>query len=200
MITAILLAAGNARRFGGTQKLLARIRYDGGIVPLVYASALGLAKAGLRRIVVVLGREAESVRRALGDLEVEFVFNGAYESGMSSSLRAGVTEATRCWPDSDGIMIALGDQPLGATPIAEQLIAAFEEGANGGNAIVVPRFRGTPGNPVIFGYRLAPELLAITGDRGARSVVERDASRVTHVDFDMEAPPDVDTIDDLRTL
>src|SRR5690242_10076696 len=200
MITAILLAAGNARRFDGTQKLLARIRYDGAVVPLVYASALGLAQAGLRRIIVVLGRDAESVRRALGELDVEFVFNGAYETGMSSSLRVGVTEATRRWPDSNGIMIALGDQPLGGTPIAERLIAAFEAGTNGGNSIVAPRFRGTPGNPVIFGHRLAPELLAITGDRGARSVVERDASRVTHVDFAMDAPPDVDTIDDLRTL
>jgi molybdenum cofactor cytidylyltransferase len=117
---------------------------------------------------------------------------------MSSSLRAGVAEAARLWPDSAGMVVALGDQPLGGSGILEQLVATFGSRPQGSTkAIVAPRFRGVLGNPVMFARELLPELLAVTGDNGGRSVVVRDASRVAYVDFDRDAPPDVDTVDDL---
>jgi molybdenum cofactor cytidylyltransferase len=65
---------------------------------------------------------------------------------------------------------------------------------------VAPRFRGNAGNPVLFSRALVPELLLVTGDRGARAVVERDPSRVEYVAFDRDAPLDVDTLDDLADL
>lgn len=199
MISAILLAAGNARRFDGSQKLLALVHHDKQELPLVRASALGVLDAKLERVIVVLGREAERVRDALTTLPLAFVKNGEYATGMSSSLRVGVAEATRLWPDSDGLLIALGDQPMGGTGIIERLVTTFVGlGSAGSRSIVAPRFLGALGNPVIFGREVETELLAITGDRGARSVVDRDVSRVTYVDFDRESPVDIDTVEDLK--
>lgn len=205
MIVGILLAAGSARRFDGTQKMLAPVPNTNGErpVPLVRLAVLGLCEAGLDHV-VVLGRDAEAVRACVADLGSSFVVNPAFESGMSSSLRRGVEYALEHWPTADGLLIALGDQPLTGTGtgIVEVLVEHFRRPPNQGRRplIVAPRYRGEIGNPVLFDRTLAPELVAIAGDRGARSVVERDPTRVCYVDFDRDAPRDVDTPDDVTAL
>jgi molybdenum cofactor cytidylyltransferase len=198
-IAGVILAAGSARRFGGAQKLLAELpdgdRTRGALVRLAAAS---LQRAGLRHLLVVVGRDGDRVRDGLYGLEVEIVSNAAYEDGMSTSVIAGVRAARGRWPHAGGILIALGDQPLIDDRIVPAIARAFE--ATSGERIVAPRYRGVRGNPVLFGRELADELLAITGDQGARAVVERDPGRVRYVDFDIEAPIDVDTPDDVARL
>lgn len=203
MIVGVLLAAGSARRFGGTQKMLAGVPSRNGErpVPLVRLAVLGLREAGLDHV-VVLGREAEAVRACVADLGSSFVVNPDFASGMSSSLRAGVEYALGQWRMADGLLIALGDQPLAGSGIVEVLVEHFRRAPDGGRKplIVAPRYRGEIGNPVLFDRTLAPELIAITGDRGARSVVERDPTRVRYVEFDRAAPRDVDTPGDVTAL
>lgn len=147
---------------------------------------------------VVVGREAVRVRECLAELGLEFVVNEAYEHGMSTSLRTGVAAALARWPDTAGLLIALGDQPLTDDRILPRLIAAFVSST--GARIVAPKYRGVRGNPVIFSRDVEGELAAITGDRGAREVIERDPARVHHVDFDTAPPVDVDTPGDLERL
>ena len=203
MIVGVLLAAGSARRFDGTQKLLVGVPNADGerTVPLVRLAVLGLCEAGLDHV-VVLGREAEAVRACVADLGSSFAVNPAFATGMSSSLRAGVEYALEHWPAADGLLIALGDQPLAGSGIIEMLVAHFRSAPDepARHPIVAPRYRGEIGNPVLFSRALAPELLAVTGDRGARGVVERDSTRVRYVDFDRPAPRDVDTPADLSVL
>jgi len=197
MISAVLLAAGSARRFDGGQKLLASVPYEGATIPLVRLSVMCLLAAPLERVIVVVGREGDAVRRGLAGCPVEIVSNADAEGGMSSSLRLGVEAAARIWPDSRGLLVALGDQPIVDREIIHALVRQLDLD---GVAIVAPRFQGTPGTPVLFTPPLLPELLALRGDRGARSVVERDASRVRYVDFAWPAPRDVDTVTDLTNL
>jgi molybdenum cofactor cytidylyltransferase len=202
MITAVLLAAGTARRFDGRQKLLARVPHAGTTVPLVRLSVIGLMEAKLERIVVVVGRDADSVRQSVQDLGVTVVANAAYAAGMSGSLRVGVEEAARRWPDSEALLVALGDQPVIGRGIVERLVRELEQVSGGADRqqIVAPRFEGVFGTPVLFARALIPELLAVTGDRGARAVVECEPARVRYVDFAEPAPPDVDTASDLASL
>ena len=203
MIVGVVLAAGSARRFDGTQKLLACVSNRSGErpEPLVRLAVLGLCEAGLDHV-VVLGREADAVRGCVAGLGSSFVVNEAYASGMSSSLVAGVQYALRQWPSADGLLIALGDQPVVGMGVVEMLVERFRSLPDEGQKpmIVAPRYRGELGNPVLFDRALAPELLAVTGDRGARRVVERDPTRVSYVDFDLPAPVDVDTPEDLSAL
>jgi len=65
---------------------------------------------------------------------------------------------------------------------------------------VAPRYRGTPGHPVLFDHSVFAELRALDGDRGARAVIERDPSRVAIVEVDAPPPGDVDTPEDLARL
>ena len=203
MIVGVLLAAGSASRFDGTQKMLARVpnRNSERAMPLVRLAVLGLCEAGLDHL-VVLGREAEAVRACVADLGSMFVVNPAFQSGMSSSLRTGVEQALAQWASAEGLLIALGDQPLAGTGIVEVLVDHFRNPPDHGERplIVAPRYQGELGNPVLFDRRLASELLAVTGDRGARSVVERDPTRVRYVEFDRTPPRDVDTPGDVTAL
>ncbi|HEV8233664.1 MAG TPA: nucleotidyltransferase family protein [Gemmatimonadaceae bacterium] len=198
MITAVLLAAGSARRFDGSQKLLALVPTSDGPAPLVRLSVSALLDAGLTHVVVVIGRDADGVRASLAGLDVRFVINEEYATGLSSSLRIGVSQATRVWPTDDALLIALGDQPLTGSGVLESILRTVAE--RGKRSIVAPRFRGELGNPVLFPRAVVPELLEVSGDRGARGVVERDQSRVHYVDFESAMPPDVDTVSDLAVL
>ncbi len=189
MLTALVLAAGASRRFG-SQKLLAPVRG----IPLVRASVERVLAAGPERTVVVVGHDAAAVRAALAGLPVTIVVNPAPEEGLSASLRAALAAVPA---NADAVLVALGDQPIGRDEVIPALVARF-----GGDAaaIVAPRYRGMQGLPVLFSRRVFPELEALTGDRGARRVVERDPSRVVYVDFDFPMPPDVDTPADLDIL
>lgn len=202
MIAGVVLAAGNARRFDGTQKLLATLPYGGSTVPLVRLTVSGLVAAGVERLIVVGGRDADAVRAALDGITLHFVRNDAYAAGMSGSLRLGVSEAVSRWPEAEAVLIALGDQPLLGTGIVEALGRRFHERAaeSAPPRIVAPKYKGEMGTPVLFAREVAPELTALTGDHGARGVVERDPSRVRYVDFDFAAPIDIDTVDDLAAF
>jgi molybdenum cofactor cytidylyltransferase len=138
------------------------------------------------------------VRESLAGLNLEFVSNENYQAGMSTSLTMGVRAAFHQWTDAAGVLIALGDQPLIDDRIVQRLIVAFESST--GARVVAPRYRGARGNPVVFSCELADELLEITGDQGARVVIERDAGRLKYVDFDIAAPVDIDTRQDLALL
>jgi molybdenum cofactor cytidylyltransferase len=202
MITAVLLAAGTAKRFDGTQKLLALVPTQDSRVPLVRHSVAGLLEAGLKQIVVVTGRDEKEVRRALDGMDVELVHNPDYASGLSSSLKRGVAAAMRLWPAMEALLVALGDQPLTGTGVLEALLSSERSPEDRiRHPIVAPRYRGELGNPVLFAREFLPDLLLeLTGDRGARVIIEGNLSRVRYVDFDRAMPLDVDTVSDLAAL
>ncbi len=189
MIVALVLAAGAARRFG-SQKLLEPLRGE----PLVRASVDRVVAAGPEQTIVVVGRDGGAVRRALAGLPVTIVDNPDPDRGLSSSLRAGLALVPA---SAVALLVTLGDQPIDRDEIIPALVARF---GGDDSAVVAPRYRGVQGLPVLFARAVFPELARLTGDRGARSVVERDPTRVAYVDFDFPMPADVDTPDDLERL
>jgi molybdenum cofactor cytidylyltransferase len=189
VITAVVLAAGAASRFG-SQKLLAPVHG----AALVRRTVENVLASQVSETVVVLGRDGEGVRRALAGLPVRFVTNPAFRSGLSTSVRAGV-EALEA--STLAAIIVLGDQPSVTANIIDQLI---EERRRSGRPIVVPEYDGTRGNPVMFDATMFPELQTIEGDQGARDVIARDPTRVATVCFPFEMPPDVDTPEDYARL
>ena len=189
MIAAIVLAAGRSTRFG-SQKLLAPL----GKFPLVRRTVEQVLSAPVDDVVVVVGQEGEAVQRALSGLDVRCVMNADHAKGMSTSVRAGV-DALRA--GTSAVVIVLGDQPTVTPEIIEQLVAEHSRGAR---PITAPSYAGIRGNPVVFDASLFPELRAIEGDEGARSVITRDPARVTMVSFPVPMPPDIDTPDDYRSL
>ena len=188
MIAGIVLAAGFARRMG-LQKLLLQLQGK----PVVRWAVERLLPL-VEDVVVVTGQDDAPVREALAGLAVRFVVNPNPQAGQGSSIAVGVG-ALKPW--TRAALIALGDQPRIPEAVVPRLLEAF---ARSGKAIVVPVYRGTPGTPVLFASEVFPELRALTGDAGARAVVQARPGRVEPVPIDEPMPPDVDTPEDYAKL
>jgi molybdenum cofactor cytidylyltransferase len=191
-IGALLLAAGQSRRMGGPNKLLAEI--DG--VPMVARVARRLLASRARPVVAVLGNRADEIDDALGRLPVERVRNPDFADGLSTSLKRGLAALP---DDLDGVVVCLGDMPLISGRHLDRLIAAFNPLE--GRAIVVPMRHGKRGNPVLWARRFFPEMTQISGDVGARHLIGEHAELVTEIEMDDDAIlVDIDTPEALAAL
>ncbi|HEV8441428.1 MAG TPA: nucleotidyltransferase family protein [Methylomirabilota bacterium] len=186
---AVVLAAGLSRRMGQS-KLLLQI----GGRAVIRLTVERILSGGVDTVLMVTGAEHEALTAALAGLPVRVVVNPHPESGQSSSIRVGIEALS---PEADAALIVLGDQPFLDDRIIPTLVA---ERRRTGKAIVAPRYRDGRGNPVLFARELFPELLDISGDQGARAVLERDPDRVALVDFDFPMPADLDTPEDYARL
>ncbi|CAA9458837.1 MAG: Molybdenum cofactor cytidylyltransferase [uncultured Rubrobacteraceae bacterium] len=189
-VSAVVLAAGAARRFGGG-KLLAEV----GGRPLIHHALLNLADAPVGETIVVVGAGAEGIREACKAFEVRVVENPEWAAGQSTSVRAGILA---CGPEARAVVVLLGDQPFVGKEAIKKLIAAFEGGAR----VAVATYGGRRRNPVLFAREAWPLLVEeLSGDEGARSVLRRHPGIVVEVPCDGVAEPtDVDTREDLENL
>jgi molybdenum cofactor cytidylyltransferase len=184
-IGALLLAAGQSRRMGGPNKLLAEV--DG--APMVTHVARRLLASRARPIIAVLGNQADQVDAALGKLPVERVRNPDFAGGLSTSLKRGIAALP---PDLDGVLICLGDMPLISGRHLDRLIGAFNPLE--GRAIIVPTRRAKRGNPVLWSKRFFPEMTELAGDVGAKHLIGEHAELVAEVEMDDDAIlVDIDT-------
>jgi molybdenum cofactor cytidylyltransferase len=108
------------------------------------------------------------------------------DSGMGHSLACGV----RARADAAGWLVALADMPA----VAPATIAAVRDAVAAGAEAAAPVHRGRRGHPVGFGRACLGELLALTGDAGARSVLQRHPPLPIDVDdpgclLDIDTPP-----------
>jgi len=190
----IILAAGMSTRLGRSKQLL---RLKG--KPLLEWVVDACLDSLLDRIVLVLGHDARQVIKILepkfAGTRIQIAFNPRYREGMSRSLKTGLT-ALGLQPPS--VMFLLGDQPLIDAVVIDRMLKSFW---NSKKNICVPVFKGTRGNPVIFGrhfYRLIRET---ENDIGARRIIETHPDQVLAVEVEQRLYfLDVDTEADLKTL
>ena len=190
-VSIVLLAAGSASRMGlsAGHKLLAD--FDG---ELLVRRVAGRAKASSARdIVVVTGHRAADIGVALTGLDLRLAHNADFASGMASSLKTGLAALPA---DHDGVMILLGDMPGLTTADLDRLIETF---VSAGGASVVRACDGAMrGNPVILPRALAPDLMKLEGDAGARGLIEASGYPIIDVDIGAAARLDVDTPEAVR--
>jgi len=184
-IAALVLAAGQSRRMGKENKLLAQING----MAMVRHAVLAVTASQVATTIVVTGHEADQVLAALDGTGVAFAHNPDYEGGLSTSLHAGL-EAVPA--DIDGVLVCLGDMP-GITPVLiNRLIAAFHPAE--GRAIVLPTYRGKRGNPVLWDRRFFDAMKTVSGDVGARHLLGENEELVVEIETGDEAVLiDIDT-------
>ena len=183
-----VLAAGRSRRFGRS-KLLEPI--DGR--PLVrHAAGIARTVCGDRSILVT-GHESAAVTAAAGDAPQFVIVNDRHEEGLSGSIRLAVRAVAHA---ADALLIVFADQPLVTARHVEALIAAWS-GAE--NEIVATAFSGTVGPPVLFPRGAFEALGALSGDTGAKPLLQDPRFDVRTVPFE-DAAIDIDTPADLEKL
>ena len=171
-VSVILLAAGQSRRMGETNKLLlAR-----GDVPLIRHTAQIYTSLGTS-VFVVLGFEAEKIRGALSDLPVEFVYNEKYADGQNTSIRAGL--AALQMPE-EGLLIALADQPLLDSTDIRDLCTHYLAGSR--DKIIVPFHKNMRGNPVLFPTELAIQIRDDADAISCRQFIDENPQHVSRYD------------------
>jgi molybdenum cofactor cytidylyltransferase len=182
-LTAIVLAAGSARRFG-SDKLSAPFRGE----PLVRHAIRAARAAPVERVVVVCPPSL-AVGEWAGAPPVDAV--PIASNALSTSLKAGIAAAG----DTDGALIFLGDMPLIPHDLAGRLAEAL-----GDHFAVVPRHAGKNGHPVLFARRAFPEIARLEGDEGAGKLL-KSRDDVAFVDWpDDTIHLDVDRAEDLARL
>jgi molybdenum cofactor cytidylyltransferase len=183
-IAALVLAAGKSRRMGDANKLLRAV--DG--VPLVRRAADAASASRCSQVMVVTGFDAERIEAALDGSPVSITHNPNYAAGMSASLRSGLKAVPR---DVDGVIVLLGDMPRITSAHVDRLIDAFDPEHP---SIIVPECGGRRGNPVLWPKCLFEEIRGVSGDVGARGLLQRHAADVVTVEFDSDAIfADIDT-------
>lgn len=200
-VSAVVLAAGAGSRFGkgrtreggsGGGKLLAELRGR----PVIGHVLDALAGSLVDETVVVVGANAEGMRRACEPYAVRIVENPEWAEGQSTSVRAGLRALG---PGVRAAVVLLGDQPLVGAGAVSRLIGAFEAGAE----VAVATYGGRRRNPALFARGVWPALLEeLEGDEGARSFLRRHPEGlVVEVPCDdVGDPADVDTRGDLARL
>jgi len=177
-VVGILLAAGRGSRFGG-DKLMAPLRAAAHGVPA--GTPLGVAAArnlvaALPDSVAVVRPGDEALSRLLVATGVRLVECASADDGMGTSLACGVVAAA----DADAWVVALADMPWIDPTTIVKVADALRAGAN----ITAPALRGQRGHPVGFARRHHAALAALTGDVGARGILQRNAAGLAIVDVD----------------
>lgn len=156
-VAGVILAAGGSKRFGQTKQLL--LWRGKPFVRQVTETALS---TGLEPVVVVSGADAERVEAAVQDLPVRIARNAEWQSGLSSSLQAGL----RFLPPTTGAAVfLLADQPQVPATLVRALVESHRRGLP---PILAPQVRGQRATPVLFDRCTFPALLVLSGDVGGR--------------------------------
>ena len=173
MISSILLAAGQSMRMNGENKLTKEIQG----IPLIKHSVKNILFSSIDELIVVLGYQKEIIEKLIDKNEkIKFVFNKDFESGMASSIKAGLNNLS---DNSEAFFICLGDMPMVNKKIYNHLISYRKK-----KDIIVPTYNNIQVNPVLFSKSMRPSIMTINGDIGAKKILELNIGKMLKVKID----------------
>jgi molybdenum cofactor cytidylyltransferase len=187
-IHVLVLAAGASTRLGQPKQL---VRLDGR--PLLHTMVTHAVAVAGHAVTVVLGAHAQEMAMLLKHSPASVIINRQWEEGLAASIRCGVAALP---PACDAVLIMLADQ-VGLTGDDLKRLMSAWKGQDG--VIAAGLYSGGVGVPAIFPRWCFPELMALRGDRGARTLLLRHTDRLTRVPMP-NAAHDLDTPQQLETL
>ncbi len=190
---ALILAAGESRRFGDTKQLV-----DWFGVPLLeYVVGQVTGWPEVNGVYVVLGANSEQIMSRVDLSATTVIENCDWKEGVASSLRVGL-DALIGERTVNRAFITLGDQPTVPSDVIPRLL---EAGRRSRRPVTIPRYRFVRGHPVLVERSLWPRLVAgLEGDQGARNQFLSHPEWVEEVLIGEPPPPDIDTPEDLDNL
>ena len=190
MISAILLAAGQSKRMGGENKLTKKIQG----VPLIKHSVKNILAASIDELIIILGYQKEIIEKLIDkNKKIKSVFNKDFESGMASSIKVGLNHLSK---NTEYFFICLGDMPMVNSDIYNQLIKSRNQ-----KNIIVPTYNSQQGNPVLFDKSMKEKVMDITGDVGAKKILELNKDKILNLEInDQSITKDFNTQGDFSSL
>ncbi len=186
----IILAAGNSSRMQKPKQLLPY--HDRSLL----VHTIKEAQKSLMPVVVVLGANSKEIMADINDMEADVVVNKNWESGMASSIRAGVERARAINTKIANCILAVCDQPYISSLLFQELV---DQKTVSGKKIVASSYADTLGTPALFDKKYFDDLLNLQGDHGAKNLLQKYHLAVTSVSFE-KGDIDVDTKSDYEQL
>jgi molybdenum cofactor cytidylyltransferase len=171
MINAIVLAAGQSKRMGKPKPLL---RF--GVSTFLEQIISVLEVSDVDRITVVLGAEAETIRRSVDLSGTDIVINTDYQKGQLSSLIVGL-ESTPA--ETEAILVCLVDNPFITRNVVNRIASKFKKTRS---PIIMPVFNKKRGHPTLFSSSLFEEFRNAPPKEGARYVVHSNEESVLEIE------------------
>jgi len=203
---AVILAAGASTRLGQPKQLLRM-----GDESLLHRTARLALEAGCGPVFAVLGFEAETMRaelsgQGLEGFGLEIVVNENWQEGIGASLRTGMEAMQQLDRQPDSVLVLVCDQPRLTAEYLRTLIDSHQSARKSANSvtagvlITASVYAGRAGVPAVFSSGLFSELAALSGDRGARGLIQAHGARVQGIpwpegELDLDRPEDLATIE-----
>ena len=189
MISAILLAAGQSKRMNGENKLTKEIQGT----PLIKLSVKNILASAINELIIVVGHQKEIIEKLIDKNEkIKFVFNKNFESGIASSIKTGLNNLSE---KTEAFFICLGDMPMVNHDIYNQLIKSKDN-----KEIIVPNYKGQQGNPVLFNKSMKEKIIVITGDIGAKKILELNKDKILNLEVnDLSIIKNFNTLNDFNS-
>ena len=187
----IILAAGESKRLGNPKQLLS---FGGNT--LLARVANTACESGLDPVFAVLGANDDKINATLNIPGLIVVKNDNWKEGMASSIRIGLSSMLELSPQLDGIIMLVCDQPYLNQDLIKALIEAQHDS---GLPAAAASYGGKLGTPALFQRSFFSELMSLSGDTGARKILERKRENVVEVEFELGVV-DIDTQDDYERL
>jgi molybdenum cofactor cytidylyltransferase len=189
-VSGLILAAGASSRLGQPKQLLP---YKGTTLLGWVVKQIESCKA-LDELIVVLGKNADDVRKQVQSTNSKIVINPGTEQGCSASYRKGI-EAFN--PHTEALVVLLGDQPGVDSGIVEKVVSFWQKD---GSKIVLANYQGRKGHPMIISKDIFHLLLDLHGDKAVWKLVDQHPDWVREVAIDLPYPRDVNTWEDYQAI
>lgn len=183
-IPVLMLAAGSSARMGRPKQLL-----PWGDSTLIEHQISVLLKTG-NPVNVVLGFNSDLIIPVIEKYSINIFINHSWNKGMGGSVSTGIVKMKRMFPEADGILITLLDQPMVTASYLEKMKSAFKPGLK--QILVSQSTSGWRGVPALFDKCYFTELAQLSNDEGARKIIKKYADNVIHLDGG-EMLEDIDT-------
>jgi len=189
-ISIILLAAGESSRLGTPKQLL--MYKDKNLMQ----HTIDITRKLSLETVVVLGAFKEEILAQINVYEANVVENVAWNEGLASSIRCGLSEVIKTNAETEAVILVLCDQPFLSIEILKEIIDKYH---SSGKPIVHCSYGDASGPPTLFHKSLFPYLMELKGGQGAKKVVDMFSDQVTYIDFP-KGKFDIDTLADYHQL
>lgn len=187
-ISAIVLAAGASLRLGRPKQL---VEFEG--ETLLHRTIRLAREAGADPVLAVLGAHFESIAATVPRDHAVLVHNDQWQTGMASSIRAGLRALDSLAPEAPAVLLLTCDQPRLTDGHLRNLLAIEN------TTIAASLYSGARGIPAVFPRSLFPALAALQGDKGARSILAQPPCPLVEIEFpggevDIDLPADLDRL------
>jgi molybdenum cofactor cytidylyltransferase len=188
----ILLAAGNSARMGSAKQLL---MYQGKtLLERVIDTALEIFDRD--QIVLVLGANHCEISASINDKNILISVNAEWQSGMASSIKSGMKALQKHFPEMEKCFISVCDQPYLTNEVFLQMQQLQETSKK---QITAAKYAETIGVPALFSNKYFDELTGLTGEQGAKKIIQQNMDEVETFEFEKGAV-DIDTKTDYDNL